>query len=395
MFSNAYIPYRGYYSSPFARWQGTLANVHSIPLAGATVKRWLAEKGWDPAQIDYVNFGCTVAQPRVFYSGPWVAAISGCERTPGVWISQACSTSTTCIYQAAMAVELGSAATVLNVMADRTSNGPHIIWPNPNGPGGQVDVENWVTDNFNADPWAGRAMIETAELVAKEAGITRPELDAVALRRYEQYLDALDNDRAFQRRYMLPLEVPLGKKKTVTFDADEGIIATTVDGLAKLEPVIVGGVHTYGTQTHPADGNAAIVVTTRENVKTFATDGPEIKIVSFGYSREKKCFMPAAPVPAAQMALDRARLGIKDMKAVKTHNPFAANDVYMAKKMDLDVLSFNNYGSPLVFGHPHGPTAARCVIELIEELAILGGGYGLFTGCAGGDTGAALVVQVG
>ena len=63
--------------------------------------------------------------------------------------------------------------------------------------------------------------------------------------------------------------------------------------------------------------------------------------------------------------------------------------------MGLDMLSFNNYGSPLVYGHPQGPTAARCVIELIEELAILGGGVGLFTGCAAGDTGAALVIKVG
>jgi acetyl-CoA acetyltransferase len=88
-------------------------------------------------------------------------------------------------------------------------------------------------------------------------------------------------------------------------------------------------------------------------------------------------------------------MSIGDMKAIKTHNPFAVNDVYMAKEMNLDMRTFNNYGSPLVYGHPQGPTAGRCVIELIEELAILGGGVGLFTGCAAGDTGAALVIKVG
>jgi acetyl-CoA acetyltransferase len=67
----------------------------------------------------------------------------------------------------------------------------------------------------------------------------------------------------------------------------------------------------------------------------------------------------------------------------------------MAKEMGLDVMAFNNYGSPLVYGHPQGPTAGRCIIELIEELELLGGGYGLFTGCAAGDTAAALVVKVG
>src|SRR5512132_4085739 len=109
MFSKAFIPYGAYYSSPFVRWQGSLANVHSLPLGAATAKRWLATKGWDPCMIDYVNFGSTVPQPRVFYGGPWVAALTGCDQVPGVWISQACSTSTTCVYQSSMALEVGSA----------------------------------------------------------------------------------------------------------------------------------------------------------------------------------------------------------------------------------------------------------------------------------------------
>ena len=62
--------------------------------------------------------------------------------------------------------------------------------------------------------------------------------------------------------------------------------------------------------------------------------------------------------------------------------------------MKIDVMAFNNNGCPLIFGHPQGPTTGRCVIELIEELMMKGGGYGLFTGCAAGDTGAALVIKV-
>jgi acetyl-CoA C-acetyltransferase len=395
VFKNAYIPYGGYYSSPFARWQGSLQSVHSLPLGGATATRWLSAKGWDPAMIDYVNFGSTVAQPYSFWGGPYAAALIGADKVPGVWISQACSTSTTCIYQAAMAVELGSAGLVFNLMADRTSNGPHTIWPNPAGPGGQVDQENWLMDNFAGYPWAPMAMVATAEEVSKEAGITREECDAVALRRYEQYTDGMADDRAFQKRYMFPIEHQVSKKKTIVLDADEGITPTTAEGLAGLRPVLPDGVLTYGAQTHPADGNSAVVVTTRDRARELGGDGPEVQVVSFGYSRAKKYFMPAAPVPAARMALERAGMSIGDMKAIKTHNPFAVNDVYMAKEMNLDMRTFNNYGSPLVYGHPQGPTAGRCVIELIEELAILGGGVGLFTGCAAGDTGAALVIKVG
>lgn len=395
MFSKAFIPYGGYYSSPFVRWQGSISALHSLPLGAATVKRWLAVKGWDPAMFDYVNFGSTVAQPHSFYSGPWAAALVGAENTPGVWVSQACSTSATCVYQASMAVEIGSASTVLNFMADRTSNGPHTVWPNPTGPGGQVDQENWIMDNFASDPWAGQAMIQTAENVAAEVGATREECDAVALRRYEQYMDGMADDRAFQKRYMFPIEAQVSKKKTISVTEDEGITPTTAEGLAKLQPVLPGGAHTFGAQTHPADGNAAVIVTTKDKASALAgADAPVVQVVSYGYSRVKKGFMSAAPVPAAAMALERAGMSVKDMKAIKTHNPFAANDAYFSRLTGVDVMSLNNYGCPLIYGHPQGPTAGRCLMELVEELVILGGGSGLFTGCAAGDTGAAIVLTV-
>jgi acetyl-CoA acetyltransferase len=104
--------------------------------------------------------------------------------------------------------------------------------------------------------------------------------------------------------------------------------------------------------------------------------------------------MAAAVYPAAKMALDNAGITVADVKAIKTHNPFAANDVFLADKLGVDVNIMNNYGSSLIFGHPQGPTGARLIIEGIEEVVMAGGGYMLFAGCAAGDTAAALVVKV-
>lgn len=84
----------------------------------------------------------------------------------------------------------------------------------------------------------------------------------------------------------------------------------------------------------------------------------------------------------------------QDLAAVKTHNPFSINDLAMGKLMGIDDRIFNNYGSSLIFGHPQGPTTMRLLVELIEELVLLGGGYGLLAGCAAIDSGAALVVKV-
>jgi len=188
---------------------------------------------------------------------------------------------------------------------------------------------------------------------------------------------------------MVPVDLKKGQ-----VGADEGIFPTTAAGLARLKPVKEGGTVTYGSQTHPADGNAGMAVTTRDRARELERGRVSVQLLSYGQARAKKGFMAQATVPAARAALDAAGLRINQVAAIKTHNPFAVNDIYFSRQMDVPVESFNNNGSSLVFGHPQGPTGMRLVIELIEELAERGGGIGLFTGCAAGDTAAAIVLKV-
>ncbi len=75
MFTKAFIPYNGYYSTPFCRWQGAMANDNAIVLAGTTANRWVKKKNIDPTIFDYMYFGITVAQHRLFYSHTWGAAM--------------------------------------------------------------------------------------------------------------------------------------------------------------------------------------------------------------------------------------------------------------------------------------------------------------------------------
>jgi acetyl-CoA acyltransferase len=152
---------------------------------------------------------------------------------------------------------------------------------------------------------------------------------------------------------------------------------------------------TYGGQTHPADGNAGIVITTEAKAEEMSRNTSiGVKLISFGLSRVEKAHMPAAPAPAAQRALHAAGLRVDQIQCVKTHNPFIVNDIVLARELGLDAFAVNNFGCSLVWGHPQAPTGLRSVIELIEELADRGGGYGLFTGCAAGDSAMALVAHV-
>lgn len=394
MFENVFVPYKGYWSSPFCRWQGAFQNENAVILAAETTKSFFEKRKYIASIFDGIVFGTTVPQPKWFYDSPNFATLIGNPNISGPHISQACATSTVSINYAAMSIETKGLNVVLVAACDRMSNGPNIIWPYPPGQGGKPEFESWVIDGFTWDPTAETSPTGTAENVAREYGITREESDAMAINRYKKYTASLADDRGFQKRYMIPVEINVSKKKAILVEEDEGITQCTEEGMARLKTA-PGCILTFGAQTHAADGNAGMVVTTKEQAKELSADPSiTIQVLSYGYSRTKKAHMPMAPVPAAKMAMEKAGITVSSLSAVKTHNPFTVNDLILSREIGVKDEIFNNYGSSLIFGHPQGPTTMRLFIELIEELIIKGGGYGLLTGCAAGDSGASLVVKV-
>jgi acetyl-CoA C-acetyltransferase len=394
----AEIPYGCYWSTPFARWQGAFANLNSIEFAAYVTRKELAKRELPAEAFDHGVLGFSVPQKHSFYGMPWLAGMAGLPRIGGPTLMQACATGVRVLLGAAQEIESGLSEVTLALTCDRTSNGPHLYYPNPRGPGGTGAHEDWVMDNFGRDPLGPHAMVRTAENVAAKHKITTSEQHEVVLRREAQYAEALLDERAFQKRFMtLPFEVPdpAYRKAAATLEGDEGIKLSTAEALAKLKPVMEGGTVTYGAQTHPADGNAGIVLAAPERARELSRDPAiRVRLLGFGQSRAALAYMPEAPFPAAQRALEQAGLAIRDMRAIKTHNPFAVNDILFSRLAGVDVGKFNNYGSSLVWGHPQAPMGTRGVIELIEELAARGGGYGLFTGCAAGDTAMAVVLEV-
>ncbi|MEJ6390818.1 thiolase family protein [Gymnodinialimonas ulvae] len=393
----AYIPYGAYWCTPFARWQGSLAHLNSVEFAAHVARAQIGRLDLAPGSFDFAAFGQTVIQKGSFFGGPWFTAMIGAKGLAAPMVSQACATGAR-LLSTAVGEVLQGAQQALIVSGDRTSNGPHVYFPAPHGPGGTGAHEDVVMDNFGHDPWACNAMIQTGENVAAREGITTEEQHDLTLHRRAQYDAALAENCAFQRRFMPVLDVPDARfrKSVGRLETDEGVEPADADKIAGLRPVMRDGTITFASQTHPADGNAGMVVVGDPGraKEIGGVDHPLVEVLAIAQAREEKGFMPAAPIKASIAALDRARLLITQVDVIKSHNPFAVNDIAFARAFGVDWRDMNNYGSSLIWGHPQGPTGLRAMIELIEELTIRGGGTGLFQGCAAGDSAMAVLLRV-
>ena len=392
-FSDVAFPVGHIWSSPFARWQGKLSEISSLDTGVAVTTRALAERGVDPAQLNGIVHGWTNPMPDIFYGAPTIAARIGAGHISGPMVVQACATSVASIQAAAAQVQSDEDLQLV-VCSDRMSNGAVVIYPQPSAACGAPLLTNWTLDGFAQDPIGGTSMLVTADNVARSGGISRAECDNLKAMRYQQYTTALENDRAFQKTYMVPVEVQVGRKK-VTLEADEGIRPVDLDTIRGMRTVMPDGFHTGASQTHPADGSAGVVLTTVTRARELSDGEGVVQLLASAIARVEKAHMPAAPVPAALSALATAGLSIEQVDLVTTHNPFAVNDLYFSKMTGYPLEKMNLRGCSLIFGHPQAPTGMRCIAELVNELKARGGGVGLFAGCAAGDSGMALVVKVG
>jgi acetyl-CoA C-acetyltransferase len=176
----------------------------------------------------------------------------------------------------------------------------------------------------------------------------------VVLLRQQQYRDALADEYAFQKRYMtLPYDVPdpSFKKSAATLESDDGIQFSSAGGLPTLKPVLAGGTVTLAGQTHPADGNAGIILAEPERAGQLCRDATIcVRLHGFGSARAALAHMPEAPIPAAKRALDAAGVSIERMDAVKTHNPFAVNDVLFSRQSGFPLKRMNTISAALLCG---------------------------------------------
>ena len=377
--------------SPIGRRNGGLAHMHAVALSALVLNELAARSGLDPALVDDVHWGnvISIGQQSGNVARMAVLAAGWPESVPGFTIDRQCGSSQQAISTAAAAVISGQADVVVAGGVEMMSGVPMgAASVSGTGDMGGPAVERYA-DALTAPGFNGRFNQGAgAELIARQYGLSRTQLDEYSVESHERAAAAQDGGLFVEE--ILPVSTEAGE---VT--ADEGVRrGSTVEKLATLKaPFIETGTITAGNASQISDGAAAVLITTSERAAALGMT-PIARIHTAVCTGDDPVKMLTGPIPATQLALKRSGLSIDDISFFEVNEAFAP--VPLAWQSDTGVARdrLNPLGGAIALGHPLGCSGARLATTLLHHLRRTGSRYGLQTMCEGGGTANATIYEL-
>ncbi|MEB2346432.1 MAG: acetyl-CoA C-acetyltransferase [Deltaproteobacteria bacterium] len=361
--------------TPVGKRGGGLSQVHSADLGAHVLRALMARTGVDPGAVEDVVFGCcdTIGpQSGDIARTCWLAAGLP-EHVPGVTIDRQCGSSQQALHFAAQGVLSGTADLIVaggvqNMSAIPISSAMTLAQP-LGFPDPFSTSQGWVARYGPGEV----SQFSGAEKIAEKWGITREDMEAFALESHQRAIRATDEGR-FGNEI-----VPLGDVR-----ADEGPRRdTSLERMAKLQPLSPGGRLTAAVSSQISDGASAMLVASERALKTHGLR-PRARVHHISVRADDPILMLTAPIPATRYALEKTGMKISDMDAIEINEAFASVVLAWQKELDPDMARVNPNGGAIALGHPIGATGTRLMATLLNELERTGGRYGLQTMCEGG-----------
>lgn len=385
--------------TPVGVFGGTLRSVPVEHLTDAVIQAVLARTGLDPARIDDVVFAQSYANSETPCIGRWAALNAGLPiEVPGMQLDRRCGGGLQAVVTAAMMVQSGAADVVLAGGVESMSSiefyTTDMRWGRRSGNAQFYDRLDRGRERSQPEHRFGRisGMVETAENLARDYGISREEADAFAARSHARAAAAWTEGKFDEE--VVPVTVPQRKGDPLIFSRDEGIRPeTTLETLAKLRPVTAGGSVTAGNASQQNDAAAACLVVAEDLLDQLKLT-PMATLVGWAAAGCDPSRMGIGPVPAVQRLFRRTGLSFDDMDLVELNEAFAHQVLAVLKGWNWDDAErLNVNGSGISIGHPIGATGVRILATMLHELRRRNGRYALETMCIGGGQGIAAVFE--
>ncbi|MBZ5696599.1 MAG: 3-oxoadipyl-CoA thiolase [Acidobacteriia bacterium] len=388
--------------TPFGRYGGTLSVVRTDDLAAIPI-RALMERNprVDWQAVDDVIFGCANQagedNRNVARMASLLAGLS--PDISGTTVNRLCGSSMDAVGIAARAIKCGDADLIIAGGVESMSRAPFVM--------GKAEVPfSRTAEIFDTtlgwrfvnpamkSKYGTDSMAETAENVAEDFHVARPDQDAYSLRTQQRWAKA--HAAGFFRSEVLPVSIPQKKGEPKVFDTDEHPRPdTTLDNLAKLKPIVKpNGTVTAGNASGINDGSCALLLASEAAARKYGLT-PRVRVLATAAAGVAPRIMGMGPVPATRKALAKAGLPLSKMDVIEMNEAFAAQALAVLRDLGLpdDAAHVNPNGGAIAIGHPLGASGARLVTTAIYQLQNLQARYALCTMCIGVGQGIATVLE--
>ena len=384
------------------KFGGALSSMSAGELGAVILKALVERSQIDPSRVDDVVFSQGYGNGEAPAIGHWSWLAAGLPlEVPGYQLDRRCGSGLQAVVNAAMMVQTGMADVVVAGGVESMSNVEHYSTDVRKGVrAGNLTLHDRLTRGRLMSQPVERfgvisGMIETAENLAKDYGISREAADAYAVRSHQRaaaaWAKGLFDDE------LVPVEVPQKKGDPVVFAHDEGYRAdASMESLGKLR-ALEGGVVTAGNASQQNDAAAACLVVAEDKLDELGLE----PIAWYHSAASAGCDpsrMGIGPVPAVERLFARSGLGWGDIDLVELNEAFAPQVLAVLKGWGWseddsrnDILNVN--GSGISLGHPIGATGGRILANLTRELVRRDARYGLETMCIGGGQGIAAIFE--
>ncbi len=397
---------------------GSLKDLNGAALAAVTMKEAVNRAEIDPALIDDIRYGCCMEHHDTLNVTRVGALMAGIPDTvPAATINRVCISGMEAVISGMAMIQAGMADVILaggvehmsgvpytvpsarwgarlqdqsfvDAMIHALHCGSHLLPLDEDAP---LDTTQAPARNFIGKPYI---MGHTAEFIAQKMGITREEMDEVALRS-QNNAERANIGGSFAEE-IVPVPVPRRKEEPLMFDKDEHFRpGLTMEQLSKLPPAFVPktGTVTAGNASGINDGSAGMVIMSADKAKELGLK-PVAKISAIGKGACHPAIMGLSPVPAVQDLMQRSGLKVDDFELVEVNEAFAAQYIGCERELGLNREITNINGSGIGLGHPVGATGCRIMVTLLHALKNQGRSLGLATLCGGGGVSMACAVEM-
>jgi acetyl-CoA acetyltransferase family protein len=363
--------------------KGAYRDTHPNTLLAECLKALVARTGVDPAEVEDVIAGCTAPfgeQSRNIARNAWLQAGFPVE-TPAITIDRRCGSAQSAVSYAAALIASGSHDLVIAAGVEHMQHVPI------NSPVKIMELygDPWPQELLDRFDFIPQGL--SAERIAEQWGVSRTEMDELAVRSHA-LAAAATAARRFERE-IVPINTPHG---TVT--EDQGIRpGTTVEGISTLKtPFKEDGRVTAATSSQLSDGAAAVLLASRAGAERLGLT-PRARIVDQVTVGVDPVIMLTGPIPATRKLLQRTGLTIDDFDTTEINEAFASVVLAWERELGPDMEKVNVNGGAIALGHPVGSTGARLITTILSELERSGGELGLVTMCCGGGLGTGTILE--